>query len=91
MALSQSASIFPFVCLSVICHLSSVICHRLSSVSQTADIVTLSVSFKYGKHSVSFRYGNIRGVMPCLVCNKSINNDYTELFLKRKLNIDMYY
>ena len=26
-----------------------------------------------------------------LVCLKSINNDYTELFHKHKLKIDMYY
>ena len=26
-----------------------------------------------------------------LVCHKSINNDYTELFLKHKLKTDMYY
>ena len=26
-----------------------------------------------------------------LVCHKSINNDYTELFLKHKLKVDMYY
>ena len=25
-------------------------------------------------------------IMPFLVCHKSINNDYTELFLKHKLN-----
>ena len=29
--------------------------------------------------------------MPFLVSHKFINNDYTELFLKHKLKIDMYY
>ena len=30
-------------------------------------------------------------IMPFLVHHKSINNDYSELFLKHKLKIDMYY
>ena len=30
-------------------------------------------------------------IMPFLVCHKSTNNDYSELFLKHKLKIDMYY
>ena len=30
-------------------------------------------------------------IMPFLVYHKSINNDYSELFLKHKLKIDMYY
>ena len=49
-ALSQSASIFPFVFLSVI----------IMSICQTADIGNINVSFRYGKCNGG-RWGGVVG------------------------------